>query len=546
MHAEHSFLFDPSIGRNLNTVINDDNKSNIYGRHIRFSGSTIQSGIFVYKRPDVYGTQEIKNFIKNTSYHDADNDPYIELIRYFSDSKLKAMKLRAADFAYLKDIGVYPINRLWILRRYPDTVVVPDRPADWGENAVEPISTVIGWMKDEENNPMISLSFGETWIDQTEMIDKVIGRLMEQEFGQKISNVMSVPGWGQGILFGMLEAMDLTADYSANNVPTGDPNVLRISKMRETESQSLKTDLNFKLETCYEQKYINGIDPGSAFLDIIGNLLKMGTSDQRFIISSGEFVTRFLKNVNNAGNAQAWLDLTIDLVKKFIDGIGAFFNQMKSNGLSSDLSPDEREEQQNQSPSDLTGATTSTMNSFSSTLSGIQGMGKGLIKTILIGTVSKYRWPLRGSISLMTGLSTTPWHLTIGNPYSPIVNIANIVVRDVKLNFSNDLGFNDLPIRIDVSISAELGRPLGKQEIEKIFNNGYKRVYAKTHMDEWAAHTQQANSMSASGQATQNTQVERHWSENTPTPTNPSFNPSTTSQPVISGARDLLPNQGGG
>jgi hypothetical protein len=333
--------------------------------------------------------------------------------------------------------------------------------------------------------------------------------MMEQEFGQKISNIMSIPGWGQGILFGMLKAMGMTEEFSAENVPTGNPNILRISKMRETEGQSLKSDLQFKLETAYEQKYINGIDPGSAFLDIMSNLFKMGTSDQKFILTTTDYITHFLGNVNNAGNAQAWVDLTIDLVKNFIKAIGTFFNEMSTIGqgfVSTNLTQTQEEKEKAEKDAkevNANSATIASLDAFSNSLNG----AKGIVSTILVGTISKYRWPLKGSISLMTGLSTTPWHLTIGNPYSPIVNIANVLIRDVNVKLSNDLGFNDLPVRIDVSISAGLGRPLGKQELEKIFNNGYKRIYSQNAMDQWTATNPATSNVSASGEATQIAQV---------------------------------------
>jgi hypothetical protein len=506
MHTEYSFLFDPSL--NLNTITNQDNLSNIYGRHIMVSGSTLQQGILVYKRPDVYGTANIKNYLANDVHrNDNDGDPYIQLIRYFDQTKLKSMRLRAADFAYLKDIGVYPINRLWILRRYPDNVIVPDKPTDWGENSQEPISTVIGWIKDGENESMFDLSFGENWTDQTDMIDQVMSNMLENEFGIHLKAGMAIPGWSQGILFGMLNAMGLTSDYSVENVPTGDPNVLRVAKMRDIMSQSLRSELSFKLETCYEQKYINGIDPGQAFLDVMTNLFKMGTSDQRFILNSGKLVGKFMSMLNqkNASGGQ-WLRLINQFVEAFSLGISNFFKEVKDLGASVNAQQEE--------PT-TAGALRSSLTS------SISDYVQGATQVLLNGTVSKYRWPLKGSIALMSGLSTTPWHLTIGNPYSPIINLANIHVKDVKIKGSSDLGFNDMPVRIEVSIDATLGRPLGKQELEKMFNNGYKRVYSKTRIDEWAAMDTRNNHTTTSGENTQDSLASRIENANTPTPQNP-------------------------
>jgi hypothetical protein len=79
----------------------------------------------------------------------------------------------------------------------------------------------------------------------------------------------------------------------------------------------------------------------------------------------------------------------------------------------------------------------------------------------------------------MSGINTTPWHLTIGNPYSPILSMANIVVDTVNVEGSGELGYNDMPKRLKYSIKCHVGRNLGGQEIMQMFNNSYFRVYSK-------------------------------------------------------------------
>jgi hypothetical protein len=512
MYSEIGFIFNPILSSSLSTVTNLDNTGNIYGRPIRIaptkpdqntsegqptqvnqgqsgqnptpnSSTGADEGMLVYKRKDVFGTDGIKNYLKNNVYYNdgetnGDEDPYISLIQYFGKKETKALKLRAADFAYLKDLGVYPVNRLWILRRFPDNAIVPNNLLEWGKG-VEAVSTIVGWMKDQENNPMISLTFNEVWVDQTEMIDKVFSQILKDEFGLKLPAMMSVPGWSQGILFGMLKAMKLTDDFDSKNPPTGNPNILRIAKMRDIANQALQSRLNMTLETCYEQKYINGIDPGLAMMDILSNLFKMGTSDQKFILSNSPMLQEFVSNLNNNGaNYEAWIPLMTKMVNAFVEGVTNFIDEMKKTSTadvtgtegSSTGTADDQKAKTDSFQTAIPDA--NTINSMGSFL-------KGVANSLLAGTISKYRWPLKGSIGMMSGINTTPWHLTIGNPYSPIINIGNIVVGSVDVKLSNELGFNDMPARIDVAVNVEFGRPLGKQELEKMFNNGYKRVYSK-------------------------------------------------------------------
>ena len=536
MYSEIGFIFNPSL-----SLSNNNNTGNIYDRRVSVAsakpdpntsqglptgtnqGQTGQSptaaathtatdaGVLVFKNKSATGTLGVKNYLKDNVYkYDASNeDPYIALIRYFGENKTKALKLKAGDFAYLKDLGVYPINRLWILRRFPDNCVVPNNLLDWGKSAAQPISTVIGWMKDKDDNPMMTLSFSEVWTDQNEMIDKVLTQMLETEFKFKLPAVMSIPGWSQGILFGMLDAMGLTGDFSARNVPTGNPNVLRTGKMREINAQGLKSTMPFTLETCYEQKYINGIDPGMAMMDVISNLLRMGTSDQKFVLSNSTALQQLVGNLNqNSPTVDAWVSFITKLVTSFVQGVTNFITEMKTH---EDQGSKEDKTTGGTDNASGTSGTSGTSGSSGVAASGtdvalagvnaFSSLALGLMDSLLAGTIMKYRWPLKGSIGLMSGISTTPWHLTIGNPYSPIINIGNILVGGVDIKLSNDLGFNDMPARIDVTINTEFGRPLGKQELEKMFNNGYKRVYSSKSIDS-LSETEVTNDTSATGKST--------------------------------------------
>ena len=526
MYSEIGFIFSPA----LDSYNNNDNTGNIYQRPIRIQPSTpntntsqgqttptnggggtqnpagpndpnrtpsSEDGVLVYKNPNQYvGTTGIINYLKKVTYNndDSNEDPYITLIRYFNKPVTKALTLRAADFAYLKDLGVYPINRLWILRRFPDNCIVPNNLLSWGK-AVEPISTVVGWIKDAENTPLVSLSFNEVWTDQNEMIDKVLSQILKDNFNFSLPMTIPVPGWSQGLLFGMLNAMGLTDDYNAMNVPTGDPNVLRVAKMRDASgAQGLQSRMSLTLETSYEQKYINGVDPGLAMLDVLSNLFKMGTSDQRFILSNSLLLQQLIGNINGNKNVNAWMDFIKALIGSFVKGTTDFITKMSSENASNVTAIQTTNLDRQQS----TGTPTPEASSANNAGSG--GLVKNVANSLLAGTIAKYRWPLKGSIALMSGINTTPWHLTMGNPYSPIINIGNIVIGNVEVKLSNDLGFNDMPARIDVGITAEFGRPLGKQELEKMFNNGYKRVYSKGDPSNTTDSNPATSNVTASGE----------------------------------------------
>lgn len=545
-----SFLFGavPIPGtppQNVMPVVNNNqgNTGDIFGsfdttkydRVYKDSGSHYRNNVIGYIGDTIYATDRINQ------------DPYISLLDYFNgsgggtgsggDNKHgpPSMTLKAADFVYLRDLGVYPINRLIILRRYRDGVIVPNNLSLFKER---PISTVVGWFKvDDSNKELFSFNFGEKWVEQTETLDKVIQKIMKEQFGIRTEMFLPVAGWSQGFLFGMLNKMGLTT-YDFLHVPTGDPNVLRQAMMRDTDGQSLLSDLKITFETSYEQKYIDGVDPGLAFQDIIANLARCGTSDMKFILNgNSEAFQTFFKDVLMGGSkdsAQAWVNLGKQLVDVFVSTVKEFFTGLSNtdtgtksagnittswSGVNDQITTNNQTASNKQAQidnaqkklSDLKNQQsqsshpelyTNNINYWQNRLDNLQGKSSkaspngifagvnldfskvssifsGVVNTILAGSVYRYRWPLIGSIGLMSGLSTTPWHLTVGNPFSPILNMANIVVNNVDLKFSTELGFQDMPKRVDVTLDIKLARPFGAQEINRMFNNQYGRIYSK-------------------------------------------------------------------
>ena len=168
----------------------------------------------------------------------------------------------------------------------------------------------------------------------------------------------------------------------------------------------------------------------------------MGTSDMKYILNKGSLsgLMDAIVNQNTDNYLKQWESQLKELSIKFIETISNITNNV-------------------------------SISNFTDTF--IQ-----LGSNLLTGIIRKYRWPLRGSLALMTGLPTTPWHLTIGNPFNPVISVSNILVKDIKIGWSNDMGFNDMPTKLNISIELGFSRPLGGNEIMEIFNNGYGRKYA--------------------------------------------------------------------
>ena len=149
---------------NQDTIYND-----IYGININNNeAQTVKTSnlTVVYKYPKSNNTNAIKDYYKNNVYKgdSSNSSPYVKLIKDFSQKGYEAVKLSAADFAYLKDLGVYPTNRVWVLRRFKEGVIVPNNLLDWNnvKDIPKPLSTIVGWIKPEDDK-LFSMSFNENW-----------------------------------------------------------------------------------------------------------------------------------------------------------------------------------------------------------------------------------------------------------------------------------------------------------------------------------------------------------------------------------------------
>lgn len=106
------------------------------------------------------------------------------------------------------------------------------------------------------------------------------------------------------------------------------------------------------------------------------------------------------------------------------------------------------------------------------------GVGKAIQKVIaekaLRGTTIPY---INNQRALLTGEPVGDWHLTIGNPLNPIAMIGNLIVKDVNIKFSDELGPDDFPISFEATIKLDHGLGRDRDAIESMFNRGFGRIY---------------------------------------------------------------------
>ena len=565
-YSEMDFLFSNQpnsdyITQQLNNTSSDNTRSVFNSKYTVYK-KNVNSDI-------VAGTTNIKNYIQKNVYNNENpsSNPYVKILRdptftAVSGHPGAGLRLKPSYFAYLKDLGVYPINRMAILRRFPEGVFVPE---NLGIMNAEPISTIIGWIKPDDN--FGTINFNETWSTTNKRFDEKIADIVHKVTKVDVANIIPIPSFAQGMLFEIYKKMGITNSnlsndesddpttniWGLNNIPIGNPNVLKEGPFRDPETQNIKSSFNFELITTYEQKLLGDVDPGSAMLDILDNIYAMGTSNMAFYWSDSSKIIQEAKGaVSKRGNdLSEWWNVVKTVTESFWNTLKTLFTQtvteLEANAktlVSTNSKKDKDAQTANEQSTKTAAASRAKLESDKATadsnankyknnpaakqayefwskrssddasaiakidnqgktdplsaakqsadtlaanagatsatvLTKVVGEALKVIQTILTSTVAIHRFELRGSIELMTGGqdSSAPWHLTIGNPYSPWLNTSHIIVKSCSVETSNEMGFNDMPQRLTAKFTCEFSRSLGKQELMRMFNNTYKREY---------------------------------------------------------------------
>lgn len=415
-----------------------------------------------------------RNVLHNNEVYDTSILNIIEKLSFSPKASL-----RPQDFAYLKNLGVFPNNRLMIARRFSQ----PQKDNIMDKGGSRPLAVLISWKPEDED--FIDFSFGEEWMDADADFTNVLNRLGEN-FGisgggsgaGKGLNVVPLPGFTETIQRKLLTKLGILEDLSqgegetkvevANQpLPSGNPNIIKIAKRRKTigygESGSgLKATISIKMKVEYEQKFISGIDPTIAWMDILNNALTFGTSNSSNYGLSEGFANK-IKSWTGKGGVKLLINDIISALKSVLlevkDDVGklveGLFPKKNNDGTPAD-------------EVDNTDKIENAKKSLSKVLD--------LVIRSIEETIRKYQVELMGIAHSLTGLPSTPWHITIGNPLRPVFCSGDMLTDDVTLKMGPTLAFNDLPSNITVEFTLKNARPLGMQEILGKFNTGYLRV----------------------------------------------------------------------
>lgn len=199
----------------------------------------------------------------------------------------------------------------------------------------------------------------------------------------------------------------------------------------------------------YDLKSYNGVDPKAAFMDLLSNLLLVTFNDATFW-----------------GGANIWRGKRKSYYQNYISA---------SNAVAIGTSYKSTVEYYKQ-------AVSHALNDPKNSLGAILEVGKALLNGIQGFALEKLCNTLgRPSVvvanSLLNGEPVGMWHLTIGNPFRPIMSIGNLILTGSKLQFGDELGADGFPTSITLTCTLKHARPRSRAEIEMMFNAGHARMY---------------------------------------------------------------------
>jgi len=284
-----------------------------------------------------------------------------------------------------------------------------------------------------------------------------------------------MPGFTESLQRSFLAKLGiLNEDDEGKLLPSGNPNIIKQAKGRKLirygeSGTGLKATINIKMTVEYEQKFLSGIDPTIAWMDILNNALLFGTQNSDTYGLSSEFTSK-IKSWTGPNAVESILSDIVEVLSDSLEKIKSeITNAISKFTGSTESSPNENTGDVTEQ---VTGVLKKGMKALSNNLASLSNIAIGMLQS----TIRKYQIQAMGIARALSGLPSTPWHITLGNPMRPIFVSGDMLVENVNVKLGPTLSFNDLPTNITVDFTMSNARGLGLQELIAKFNSGYLRT----------------------------------------------------------------------
>ena len=378
-----------------------------------------------------------------------------------------------ADFALAKYHNKIPNNYLITLRRFispaKDDIITPcefDKSGELKPLGEPDIARAVTWLGEATGNKLadiVKFSNGFGWKDAESTVQTINIPKRENtggKFGDFVNSnrfaraaalASSGTSYAQDYANSNPSGYDHFGDTYPNHV-YGPLNVIKNVLVRE---QGLTFNQEFKITFEYELRHFEGANPKLMFLDLLSNILALTYNNAPFWGGATRYTgggsagpAKPLGDFDALANGD-YLAFGNSLIKGIGDlfkGAGAGFGELFTTG-------------------------------------SFEGLKNNKFLNNLIGgfAMETFNTPqgAQSAAALLSGAPTGQWHLTIGNPFDPIMVIGNLCMTNCEVNFDGPLGIQDFPEQLKVTITLKPGRPRDKGEIESMFNAGRGRFYVQ-------------------------------------------------------------------
>jgi hypothetical protein len=387
-----------------------------------------------------------------------------------------------ADFAYCKHLGKVSNNYLITLRRFGSPC---------GDKIDKRRYSTLNAAEDEaqKHNPDIGRMI--TWIGTP---------------GNEMSNILKYSY--------KMQWEDVEADIKEEEMSTGQGPIAQIFNMSNPQYRKLVQTGQANLSNVAGGAYMGKMFPGSTSSDtpykgtwnkMLDNNKVYGPVDvidktkrrKRGLVFEQQFTLTFdyeLRSYYGVNGKAAFTDLLANILATtyvhgdFWGGERRFYGGMQDNIFANLPIFQAADQGKLNDPQAVVNALIDSIKVGASALSkGFEGEStkeklvsalKEIGAMLLGDALNKLGRPQKFALSsLLSGAPVGCWHLTVGNPKAPILEIGNLICTNTEIEHYGPLGLDDFPTGIRVKVTLEHATPRDIMGIEQMYNRGDTRLY---------------------------------------------------------------------
>lgn len=229
--------------------------------------------------------------------------------------------------------------------------------------------------------------------------------------------------------------------------------------------EGLQFNHSFSLTFEYELRSYSNINTRQAMLDLLSNILAV-------TYTAGDF---WGGGIRTTGTARSDLYTNLKIFKKW-DNPHEFADAARDDAMTIFGKYNDKGVWEMKTEKGSAGAGLKEyIDTFKSALKSI---GQGFAGMIIGGALNKLGRPQKNFLnSLLSPAPVGLWHVTIGNPFHPIMSFGNMILEKTTITHTGALGLDDFPTGLKVVVDLKRAKGRDKRDIEKMYLHGINRIY---------------------------------------------------------------------